>query len=156
MLPTATNPEPEIACHHAAKNRNAQNFQSEKFNRSIFSMLKRGSSQATEVFFRGKRPQKSERPARVPGHALGVLYSGLHGTVWPTRKVRTTGVYLPLEPVQIGRRHTRANRPPWQRAARDKSGHFRNSPLKHARNQPAKRRSTAFRKMIQSPTEALT
>jgi hypothetical protein len=69
---------------------------------------------------------KSERPAPVPGHALGVLYSGLHGTVWSTRQVRTTGVSPPFEPVQIGQRHICAKQPPWQRASRDKSGHLRN------------------------------
>jgi len=26
--------------------------------------------------------QKNERPVPVPGRALGVLYSDLHGTVW--------------------------------------------------------------------------
>jgi hypothetical protein len=119
------------------------NFKAKK-NRSIFRARQSGSRQVNAVLLCGEYPKKSERPVPVPGHALGVLYSGLHGTVWPTRQAQTTGISPQSAPMQIGRRHSCAKRPPRQRASRDKSGHLRNLPLKHVRISPANRRSKAF------------
>jgi len=57
MLPTATNPEPKSHVPTQPKIKISRNIQSEKFNRSMFSTLKRGSRQVTEVFLRGKQPK---------------------------------------------------------------------------------------------------
>lgn len=97
-----------------------------------------------EGYCRAERQAKNKRPALVPGHALGVLYSGLHGTVWPTRQVRARGVSLQFKPVQIGRRHICAKQSAWQRASRDKSGHLGNLRLKEAWNLPDARLNDVF------------
>jgi hypothetical protein len=85
MLPTATNPEPKFACHTTTQNQNFSEFSKRKnqskYNPGAKTRFQAGNSSVSSQ----KMVQKSERPALVPGHALGVLYSGLHGTVWPNR-----------------------------------------------------------------------
>jgi|SRR5580658_708447 hypothetical protein len=131
MLPSATNPETEIAWHNATKHRNYSEISKRK-NQSNYFPRARTRIQASDNGVISRRTaKKSERPALVPGQTLGVLYSGLHGTVWPITQVRTSGASLPLEPAQIGRRHSCAKRPARQRASRDKSGHLRYLGLKH-------------------------
>jgi hypothetical protein len=97
--------------------------------------------------------QKNERPALVPGHALGVPYSGLHGTVRPTCQVRTPDITPAFEPG--------TNRPTayLREAAREAKGitgqigTFEERGLETGMKFASEAQQPRIRKMIRSATE---
>src|SRR5271154_3656536 len=144
----------KIACPHATKNQNLSEYSKRKIQSKHVQHAQTRIQAGNRSVPSRQTAQKRERPALVPGHALGVLYSGLHGTVWPNR---TSANYRCCPAAR-----THANRPTaYSREARQVAkgitgqiGTFGDFTIKTGPKSVGRALQRRNRKMIQSKTEA--